>query len=163
MTITTDQNPTQTSGATDPQGTSPAPEKNRAEAIALFAIAFAAISILTAIFAVGIAARAVDRAENAAPAASAGSAGGGDTVSVTMTDFAFTPDEITVAAGGSIEFVNEANQPHDFHVEGLKTPLISGGDSFVLDVSELEPGTYDVWCDIPGHKDAGMRGSLTIS
>lgn len=161
MTITTDQNPAQESGAVDPQGT-PEPEKNRAEAIALFAIAFAAISILTAIFAVGIAARAVDRAENM-PAAPAGSAGGGDTVSVTMTDFAFTPEAITVAQGGSIEFVNEANQPHDFHVEGLKTPLISGGDSFVLDVSELEPGTYDVWCDIPGHKDAGMKGSLTIS
>lgn len=160
MTITDDNavDTTETTGTN-----TPAPEKNRAEAIALFAIAFAAISILTAIFAVGIAARAVDRAEK-------GGGGGGtasgpsDVVAVTMSDFAFTPSDIALPAGGSIEFVNDASQPHDFHVEGgLSTPHVDGGDSFVLDLSELAPGTYDVWCEIPGHKDAGMQGTLTVT
>lgn len=162
MTVT-EETPVQTDEAADvavAAAFEQASEKNRAEAIALFAIAFAAISVLTAVFAVGIAIRAVDRAENAAPA---GGGGGAAVATVTMTDFAFTPDAITVAAGGSIEFVNDANQPHDFHVEDLSTPHVDGGDSYVLDVSSLAPGTYDVWCEIPGHKDSGMTGTLTIT
>lgn len=164
MTITTEETPVPATDPPPPGPATAAPEsaRNRAEAISLFAIAFAAVSIVTAIFAVGIAARAVDRAEKGGGGVAAAPAAG-ETVSVTMTDFAFTPSDITVAAGGSIEFVNEAIQPHDFHVEDLSTPFIDGGDSFVLDVSSLEPGTYDVWCDIPGHKDAGMQGTLNIT
>lgn len=162
MTIT-EETPVDTTDRSPTGPAAPETGRNRSEAIALFAIAFAAISIVTAIFAVGLAARAVDRAEKGGGGAAAAPAAGGDTVSVTMTDFEFTPEEITVAAGGSIEFHNEAIQPHDFHVEGLSTPLVDGGDSFVLDISSLEPGTYDVWCDVPGHKDAGMQGTLTVT
>ena len=43
-----------------------------------------------------------------------------------------------------------------------KTPTIQPGKSATLNV-DLKPGTYDVYCSIPGHKQAGMDVKLTVS
>ena len=43
-----------------------------------------------------------------------------------------------------------------------KTQTIEAGDTATLKV-DLKPGTYDVYCSIPGHKQAGMDVKLTVS
>ena len=43
-----------------------------------------------------------------------------------------------------------------------KTPTIEAGKTATLKV-DLKPGTYDVYCSIPGHKQAGMDVKLTVS
>jgi uncharacterized cupredoxin-like copper-binding protein len=43
-----------------------------------------------------------------------------------------------------------------------KTPTIAPGKSATLNV-DLKPGTYDVYCSIPGHKQAGMDVKLTVT
>ena len=74
----------------------------------------------------------------------------------------------TPTAAGSYDFVvkNDGKVPHDFVVSGNgvneKTPLLNSGDSHTVSV-DLKPGTYDVYCSVPGHKQAGMDVKLTVS
>jgi len=138
-----------------------ASERSKTEAVAIFAIAFAAISILTAVFAVGIAVRAAQKADDIqAPAGGAAASG---PVKVSLSEFKFTPNEISVPQGGSLEVTNTGTTAHDFKVEGIITNAIEAGDSQLVDLSALTPGTYDVECTIPGHKDSGMTATLTIT
>jgi plastocyanin len=66
----------------------------------------------------------------------------------------------------SIDFTNSSSLPHNVTIEsssGAKvgaTPTFSGG-SKTLAVN-LKPGTYKFFCSVPGHRQAGMEGTLTV-
>ena len=88
-------------------------------------------------------------------------------VPVSETEFKITMPKTTLAAGSySFEVANDGKIDHDLVIQGNgvdeKTPTIAPGKSAILDV-ELKPGTYDVYCSIPGHKQAGMDLKLTVS
>jgi uncharacterized cupredoxin-like copper-binding protein len=88
-------------------------------------------------------------------------------VDVSEIEFKITLAQ-TPKSAGSYEFAvkNDGKVPHDFVVNGNgvneKTPLLNPGDSKTLTV-DLKPGTYDVFCSVPGHKQAGMDFKLTVS
>jgi FtsP/CotA-like multicopper oxidase with cupredoxin domain len=96
-------------------------------------------------------------------AASAATAPASATVS--LTEFAIGPSTLTVAQGGSLEVSNDGSAAHNLAVTDtdLKTPDLNSGDAASLDVSSLAAGSYEVLCLIPGHADAGMRGTLQVS
>jgi uncharacterized cupredoxin-like copper-binding protein len=88
-------------------------------------------------------------------------------VPVSETEFKITLPKRTLAAGSySFEVKNDGKIEHDLVVQGNgvdeKTPTIAPGKSATLKV-DLKPGTYDVYCSIPGHKQAGMDLKLTVS
>ena len=66
----------------------------------------------------------------------------------------------------SIDFTNKSPLPHNVTIEsssGAKvgaTPTFNGG-SKTLSVN-LKPGTYKFFCSVPGHRMAGMEGTLTV-
>lgn len=85
--------------------------------------------------------------ETAAPS---DATGGEETVR--LSDFAFDPGELTIAAGTEVSFVNADSAPHTV-TEGtdgaaVDDPIIDeeleqdGSTSFTFD----EPGTYDITC-----------------
>ena len=92
-------------------------------------------------------------------AASAGAA------TVELSEFAITPAALTVPAGGSLEVTNAGSAAHNLTVSDtdLATADLGAGESETLDLSSLEPGEYEVMCSIPGHEDAGMTGTLTVT
>jgi uncharacterized cupredoxin-like copper-binding protein len=88
-------------------------------------------------------------------------------VPVSETEFKIALPKTTVAAGAyTFEVKNDGNIDHDLVIKGNgvdeKTATIKAGDSATLKV-DLKPGTYDVYCSIPGHKQAGMDVKLTVT
>ncbi len=88
-------------------------------------------------------------------------------VPVSETEFKITLPKSTLAAGSySFEVANDGKIEHDLVIKGNgvdeKTPTIAPGKSATLNV-DLKPGTYDVYCSIPGHKQAGMDVKLTVT
>ncbi len=66
----------------------------------------------------------------------------------------------------TIAFTNMAPLSHDVSVESSSgqtlgaTPIFSGGTKSLS--LELKPGTYKFFCTVPGHRQAGMEGTLTV-
>lgn len=67
----------------------------------------------------------------------------------------------------TIAFVNESSVPHDVTVEGAggkelgATKQITKGHA-TLKLSGLKAGSYTFFCSVPGHEQAGMKGTLTV-
>lgn len=95
---------------------------------------------------------------------STGGGGAEQQVHVTLTEFAIGPEDIVVPEGGTLMVMNEGSTTHNLEVVGqdVATPDIPAGESADLDVSSLPAGTYDVRCNISGHADSGMTGTLTV-
>lgn len=111
-----------------------------------------------------------EKGEEAKKEAEGGSAGSASTVDIEADpsgNLAFTSDSATAKAGkATINFTNESPVPHDVKIENENgeelggTEVVSeGSDSAEV---ELEPGTYTYFCSIPGHRQAGMEGTLTV-
>jgi plastocyanin len=66
----------------------------------------------------------------------------------------------------SIDFTNSSPVAHDVTIEsssGQKlgaTPVFEGGSKTLS--LELKAGTYKFFCSVPGHRQAGMEGTLTV-
>jgi uncharacterized cupredoxin-like copper-binding protein len=88
-------------------------------------------------------------------------------VPVSETEFKIALPKNSLSAGSyAFEVKNDGHIPHDFVVQGNgvdeRTPTIQPGKSATVNV-DLKPGTYDVYCSVPGHKQAGMDVKLTVS
>jgi plastocyanin len=101
------------------------------------------------------------------PGGGASSSGGSNAVNVTITatEFKFDPNTITASAGQTVNvtLVNKGTVKHTFVIDATKT-LITADPSQTATGSFTAPaaGTYQFYCDQPGHKDAGMVGTLTV-
>ena len=89
-------------------------------------------------------------------------------VSVTGTDgLKFEPTELEAEAGEvAIGLTAEAAVEHNVVIEGVNgdAPVVEANSgSTNVGAVELEPGTYTFFCSIPGHRTAGMEGTLTVS
>jgi uncharacterized cupredoxin-like copper-binding protein len=88
-------------------------------------------------------------------------------VQATETEFKIALPKSALAAGSyAFDVANDGKIDHNLVVHGNgvdeQTPTIHPGDSATLKV-DLKPGAYDVYCSIPGHKQAGMDLKLTVS
>jgi len=88
-------------------------------------------------------------------------------VSVTGTDaLAFQPDQLSAEAGSvTVELTAEEGVEHTFVVEEASDAEVVAaqpGETATGSI-ELEPGTYTFYCDIAGHREAGMEGTLEVA
>jgi uncharacterized cupredoxin-like copper-binding protein len=84
---------------------------------------------------------------------------------VSMTEYAFAPDPITVdAASPVLHVVNDGAIEHNLLVRivGKGLPELAPGESATLDLAGIEPGSYPVVCDLTGHEEAGMVTELIV-
>lgn len=146
--------------ATTPAGTT-------FETLAVCGFIFGIFAIVAAVFAVGLAARAVDEANgsggsspSAAPAPAA--ADGVETLDVSLKEFAIEPGDLRVSASAVLQVTNDGAIQHNLAVDGVASDMLAAGQKGTLDLGALQPGTYTMVCQVPGHEPAGMKGTLVI-
>lgn len=79
---------------------------------------------------------------------------------------AFDKESLSAKAGKvTIDFDNPSAIPHNVVIEengkelaGFE-PIAEGEES---ETADLKPGTYTFYCSVPGHRQAGMEGTLTV-
>jgi plastocyanin/mono/diheme cytochrome c family protein len=77
---------------------------------------------------------------------------------------AFVQKTLTAPPGKvTFKFTNPATYDHDFAIKGVGKPtkLVKNGASAQTTV-DIKPGTYEFYCTVPGHEQAGMKGTLTV-
>src|SRR5205823_3826821 len=85
------------------------------------------------------------------------------TVAVDETEFKITTASTSFKAGQiTFQAKNVGKIPHDLAIKqrGYKLKLIQPGGSAELTVT-LKPGTYELYCTVPGHEVAGMKQNIT--
>lgn len=93
---------------------------------------------------------------------------GGGALAVTGSDaLTFQPSELSAQAGTvTIELTAGAGVNHTLVVAGVNgdRPVVEAppGDTATGSV-ELSAGDYTVYCSVPGHREAGMQATLTVS
>jgi plastocyanin len=108
----------------------------------------------------------------AAPTTTAPATSSSTVRSATQLSLAADPDgalkyvETTLSApagGVEITLTNDSSVPHDVAIEGEgESAIVSGGETATLQIADLPAGTYTYFCSVPGHEQAGMKGTLTV-
>jgi plastocyanin len=86
-------------------------------------------------------------------------------ISIEAREFSLSPSDLHAAAGSvAIQYKNAGAIEHTLMIDGVagfKLDVAKAGDVDAATV-KLEPGTYTLYCDIPGHRAAGMEDHLTV-
>ncbi|MDA1240762.1 MAG: cupredoxin domain-containing protein [Chloroflexi bacterium] len=104
-------------------------------------------------------------------------------VELVMRDIAFAPTALEARAGEVLEIRlrNTGSLFHDFVIDEVDAAVavtepagrvgradtavyvgLDGRKSTVVQVGAAIPGTYEFYCSVAGHRQAGMQGTLTV-
>ena len=121
----------------------------------LVSVIGAAVAVLAAVVAFrgGTATAAEDGAGSGEP----------KVVVYTLTEFAID-GAVEIGAGPTqLQVTNDGSVVHNLALEdGPVTADLNSGDSATLDVGDLDPGAYVIFCSIAGHREAGMEATMTV-
>ena len=110
-----------------------------------------------------------EEAEAAEPAAESTPAAGGEKLALAADpsgQLKFDKSSLEAQAGPvTIDMKNDSPVPHDVSIDGggvdeRGKEVTDGGTSTVT--ADLKPGAYTFYCSVPGHRQAGMEGKLTV-
>jgi uncharacterized cupredoxin-like copper-binding protein len=112
------------------------------------------------------------KATTGAPAAPGSPAPASATTSLTLLAnpegmLSYDAKQLSAKSGTvTIDFKNNAPLEHDVTIaQGStvlgSTPTFRGGSRILT--LKLKPGTYVFYCSVPGHRQAGMEGTLSVS
>jgi uncharacterized cupredoxin-like copper-binding protein len=87
-------------------------------------------------------------------------------IKITSTEFKFVPAKISAVAGRPVTLVldnSKAETEHGIFVEALGFRLNAKPGEIVRKTAVFDkPGEYEFSCDLPGHREAGMKGRLMV-
>jgi plastocyanin len=102
----------------------------------------------------------------------AGGGGGGGATTLNLSapadgSLSYNTDSLQAKAGSvTVDFDNPSSLSHDVVIEDQagsevgKTELVSQTQTSIT--VDLQPGTFTYFCDVPGHREGGMEGTLTV-
>jgi uncharacterized cupredoxin-like copper-binding protein len=95
--------------------------------------------------------------------------GGGSTLKLSADpggNLKFDKSSLSAKAGKvTLAMSNPASVPHAIAVKGSGVTkagdTVGNGGTSTISV-DLKPGKYEFYCPVPGHEQAGMKGTLTV-
>jgi uncharacterized cupredoxin-like copper-binding protein len=97
--------------------------------------------------------------------AAGGTSAGPADITVIAKEYRFEPAALAIDAGRPYEVAveNIGSIPHDLTVrKGDFKLTVARNETGRKTLTVDEPGTYEIYCSLPGHKSAGMHGELTV-
>ncbi|MFP5333019.1 MAG: cupredoxin domain-containing protein [Acidimicrobiia bacterium] len=84
-------------------------------------------------------------------------------ITVRTSEFTFDPVDLQVPADTpfTLVLVNDGVVEHDFTIDEAGVVVLAQPGETVRQTITLSAGTYHVHCSVPGHREAGMEGTLT--
>ena len=87
----------------------------------------------------------------------------GDTILLDVAIGGFAPVDLEASEGEiALTLANLDAFPHDFTIDELDVQVLMDANETVDAAFEAPPGVYTFYCSIPGHREAGMEGTLTV-
>ncbi len=82
--------------------------------------------------------------------------------------YSYDQKEYSAKAGTvTIELVNDGNENHNLLIQGISKSKfklsVLGTGSSKTGAAQLAAGTYTIYCDIAGHRGAGMEAKLVVT
>ncbi|MGH8971926.1 MAG: cupredoxin domain-containing protein [Acidimicrobiia bacterium] len=78
-------------------------------------------------------------------------------------DYSFEPSDLTATAGeAKIELKNTGAVEHDLTIDDPKLKVTALAGQTKSGTVTLEPGSYEFYCAVAGHRAQGMEGKLTV-
>ena len=110
-------------------------------------------------------------------------------ITVEASDFTYDPVSISVPAGQPVTVIlkNIGKVEHDFVIDKINITNVEAsesapaqhhqmdqheydlhffakaGETATMQFTAMEPGTYEIFCTIDGHREAGMIGELVVT
>lgn len=81
----------------------------------------------------------------------------GETVEVSIEDFAFDPESVTISTGDTVRWTNMDSDEHTVTDSTLDSGTLEEGDTY--EFTFTEPGTFEYYCSI--HPE--MEGTVTVT
>ena len=131
----------------------------------MWALPVAGFLIVVA-FGLGVIATAAYDSHNpfAIPGQAAATTDDEQVIEVELGDLFIKPTKLEAQAGAiRFEVTNNGKTEHNFAIEGLGgTEMIPPGESATLQVASVNAGSYTYICEVSGHAQGGMTGTLTV-
>jgi uncharacterized cupredoxin-like copper-binding protein len=89
----------------------------------------------------------------------------GRAVQMQASDFAFSPNTLTVLAGKPVrlQISNVATEAHNFDLPSQRLDVnLPARTTTAITFTPTAPGTFYFYCNLPGHAAAGMVGKLVV-
>ena len=85
-------------------------------------------------------------------------------IEVKATSFKFEPKQIAIDRGDQMTVkVTSADMRHIFTIDALKIKVdIPAKKTMIVNLMGKPEGTYTFYCTVPGHRERGMVGTLSI-
>jgi len=83
---------------------------------------------------------------------------------VVSDDIFFEPDSLTIPAGTAVvvSLPNQGAGPHNFSIDELDISVDQApGEEQEIEINAAA-GEYEFYCNVPGHREAGMEGTLIV-
>jgi plastocyanin len=132
-------------------------EARKARARRRMLVVIGVVVLVTTVVVVVVSSASNDSAPTTTPYA-------GSTVDVTLGDYVILGNLTAPAGRVRLQAMNQGGIIHNV---GIRGGPISGdmrpGKGFTIDLGQLAPGTYELYCDIVGHVERGMVANLVIT